>query len=236
MEQKQAELAERFGLVVVNDLSEYPLVSGQIRKIPYAFAKQRGVLPIEEKENAWIVAISNPADLEALEELRCMAGTTIEEVFCPKSILERAIERCYHHQDEPKASEEKEVSVETSDEEYDLLSQQSSSPVIRLINSILADAIQQGASDIHFEPLERGLNVRFRIDGVLQQRHAPQRDVQNQLLARIKVLAKLDIAEHRMPQDGRIKLRLGGREIDFRVSSVPVAYGERIVLRILDKG
>ncbi len=236
LDQEQAELAERFGLSVVNDLSTYPLVSEQIRKIPYAFAKQKSVLPIEEKENALVVAISNPADLEALEELRCLVNTTVEEVFCPKSVLERAIERCYHHQDEPKATEEKEAILETREEEYDLLSQQSSSPVIRLINSILANAIQQEASDIHFEPLEKGLNVRFRIDGVLQQRHAPPRDVQNQLIARIKVLAKLDIAEHRMPQDGRIKLRLGGREIDFRVSTVPVAYGERIVLRILDKG
>ncbi|HPE84668.1 MAG TPA: GspE/PulE family protein, partial [Chlamydiales bacterium] len=93
-----------------------------------------------------------------------------------------------------------------------------------------------GASDIHFEPLEKGLIVRYRIDGVLQQRHTPSRDIQNQLLTRIKVLSKLDIAEHRLPQDGRVKLKLGGRDIDFRISTVPVAYGERIVLRILDKG
>jgi general secretion pathway protein E len=105
-----------------------------------------------------------------------------------------------------------------------------------MLNVMLAEAIQQGASDIHFEPMENGLGVRYRIDGVLQARHAPPKEFQSQLITRIKVMARLDIAEHRLPQDGRIKLAMGGRQIDFRVSTVPVVFGERIVLRILDKG
>ena len=104
-----------------------------------------------------------------------------------------------------------------------------------MLNAILQEAIQQGASDIHFEPLETTLSVRYRIDGVLQKRHTPPKEYQSQLLTRIKVMARLDIAEQRLPQDGRIKLKLGGRQIDFRVSTIPVVYGERIVLRILDK-
>jgi general secretion pathway protein E len=99
----------------------------------------------------------------------------------------------------------------------------------------MTEAIQQGASDIHFEPSEQGLVIRYRIDGVLQLRHVPPKELQTQLLTRIKVLAKLDIAEQRLPQDGRIKLKIGGREIDFRVSTIPIVYGERVVLRILDK-
>src|SRR5262245_12502818 len=120
---------------------------------------------------------------------------------------------------------------------YDLLSDpEHLPPVIRLLNLYITEAIQQGASDVHFEPSETGLKVRYRIDGVLQQRHAPAPELQAQLLARIKVMSKMDIAERRLPQDGRIKLKMGRREIDFRVSTVPIVSGERIVLRILDRG
>ena len=120
-------------------------------------------------------------------------------------------------------------------EAYDLLAQTADSPVIRLLNVVMTEAIQQGASDIHFEPSEQGLVIRYRIDGVLQLRHVPPKELQSQLITRIKVLAKFDIAEQRLPQDGRIKLKIGGREIDFRVSTIPIVYGERVVLRILDK-
>ena len=239
-EREALELARRFGLEVAFEVLDRPLVVQQMRKLPYAFAKQKGILPIEELEDGTLlVACSRPADLEGLEEVRCITGKAVKEVFCPWSQLQKAIERCYHRQsDEMLAdlSEEAVSNLDDMDGEYDLLDQESSSPVIRMLNAILAEAISQGASDIHFEPLEKNLVVRYRIDGVLQERHSPSRDIQNQLLSRIKVLSKLDIAEHRLPQDGRIKLRLGGREIDFRVSTVPVAYGERIVLRILDKG
>lgn len=238
-ERDALNLAERFGMDVLFEVIDYPLVQQQISKLPYAFAKQKGILPIDESPDGILtIALACPSDLEALEEVRCLTGQPIREVFCPLSQLEKAIERCYHRRDDDAFATEgdEDTSIDGLDEAYDLLEQESSSPVIRMLNAILAEAIQQNASDIHFEPLEKGLVVRYRIDGVLQQRHTPSRDIQNQLLTRIKVLAKLDIAEHRLPQDGRIKLRLGGRQVDFRVSTVPVAYGERIVLRILDKG
>jgi len=164
----------------------------------------------------------------------------IREHYCEQGALEQAIELCYHHGDDEASkyiqdlqTDETET-IRVDDSEYDLLDQSDDSSVIRLLNVMLLEALQQGASDIHFEPVEEGLLVRYRIDGVLQMRHAPPRDLQRQLLTRIKVLSKLDIAEHRLPQDGRIKLRMGEREIDFRVSTVPIVYGERIVLRILD--
>ncbi|MBI3236466.1 MAG: Flp pilus assembly complex ATPase component TadA, partial [Chlamydiales bacterium] len=169
------------------------------------------------------------------------SGKQIQEILSPKLAIEEAIEHCYGHK-ENTASKlietllQKNPTSSGEEEGYDLLEQGGSSPVIELLNALLIEAIQQGASDIHFEPMENGLGVRYRIDGVLQMRHSPPREYLSQLITRIKVMARLDIAEHRLPQDGRIKLRLGGRDIDFRVSTVPVVYGERIALRILDKG
>ena len=185
--------------------------------------------------------MKEPFDLEAIEEIRCLTHRAVRTLIAPKLALEEAIEKCYHQKEneasEYMASLQSENPLSDSEEEgYDLLEKNSESPVIRMLNVMLAEAIQQGASDIHFEPMENGLSVRYRIDGVLQQRHAPPKEFQSQLITRIKVMARLDIAEHRLPQDGRIKLKMGGRQIDFRVSTVPVVFGERIVLRILDKG
>ncbi|MDJ0651918.1 MAG: type II secretion system ATPase GspE [Simkaniaceae bacterium] len=234
--------AKRFGLESIYDLSSYPFVQKKIHKLPYPFVKEKLALPVDEKEGKLVVAIAHPCDLETLEEIRCIAKTDVEEVFCPKPQLEEAIEKCYH-QDEKEASTfieglkregNKKVLTERQDE-YDLLDKQESSPVIRLLNMILIEAIQQSASDIHFEPLEGEMAIRYRIDGILQFRHSPPPELSKQLLTRLKVMAKMDIAEHRLPQDGRIKLSMGGRHIDFRASTVPIIYGERIVLRILDK-
>ena len=234
--------ATRFGIETLTDLSEAPFVVDKVQKLPYGFVKEKLALPIDEKEGKLLVAISHPYDLEALEEIRCLTGCEIEEVFCPEKQLEAAIEKCYH-QKEREASqyieglkqERKNLSSSDKDEEYDLLDKNDDSPVVRLLNMVLIEAIQQGASDIHFEPLEKEMAIRYRIDGVLQFRHSPPPNLSMQLLTRLKVMAKMDIAEHRLPQDGRIKLGMGGRHIDFRVSTVPVVYGERIVLRILDK-
>lgn len=230
----------RFGIPSVDSLAEFPLVRGRVKKIPYALAKSRLILPLEEHEEYVIVAITDPLELEALEEVRCLMGKSVKEVLTSAAALEEAIEKCYHQKEDAASELIEELKqsagpVEIETEGYDLLENSAEAPVIRLLNALIAEAIQQGASDIHFEPLEQGIGVRYRIDGVLQMRHSPPKELQSQLLARIKVLAKLDIAEHRLPQDGRIKLKIGGRQIDFRVSTVPVVYGERIVLRILDK-
>ncbi len=223
-----------------SSLAEYPFVRGRVQKIPYSVAKSRLLLPLEECEDYILVAMTNALDLEAIEEVRFLIGKPVKEILASSDSLEEAIERCYHQKEDAASEliqELKQVmpQVEVETEGYDLLENTSDAPVIRLLNALLAEAIQQGASDIHFEPLEQGLGVRYRIDGVLQMRHSPPKELQSQLLARIKVIAKLDVAEHRLPQDGRIKLKIGGRQIDFRVSTVPVVYGERIVLHILDK-
>jgi general secretion pathway protein E len=237
------DIAKRFNLPYFTDLSEFSYIKEKITPLPYAFAKTRLLLPLEEKEGVLSIAMVHPFDLEVLEEVRCLTHCEIREILASKAALEEAIELCYHQKDNEASDyiaslqHDPMTAVNTDEEEgYDLLEKNTESPVIRMLNAMLTEAIQQGASDIHFEPMENGLGVRYRIDGVLQQRHAPPKEFQSQLITRIKVMARLDIAEHRLPQDGRIKLNMGGRQIDFRVSTVPVVFGERIVLRILDKG
>ncbi len=234
---------EEFGLNVVEDLFDFVFVKEKKQMLPYEFAKKHLILPLAEEEGMLVVALADPLALEVLEEVRIRTGMETKEVLASPEMIEAAIEQCYHQSeaatsqlfDSFKELDSTQVIVDDG-EGYDLLGQKSSdSPVIRILNAILLEAIQQGASDIHFEPLEGTFSVRYRIDGVLQLRHTPPKEYQSQLLTRIKVMARLDIAEQRLPQDGRIKLRVGARQIDFRVSTIPVVYGERIVLRILDK-
>lgn len=237
------ELAQALGIEIRLTLPLNDLPKNLSERVPYSFVRANRLLPIEEKEAYVIAASADPLNLDALDELRLMLDKKIQCVYTPEEALLTAINVCYHAQEgaaseflanlsdkSEKGKKEEEVDV------YDLLEIKEEAPIVRLLNLILSEAIQQGASDVHFEPFENDLKVRYRIDGVLQTRHSPPREYQSQLLTRVKVLAKLDIAEHRLPQDGRIKLKMGGREIDFRVSTVPVLHGERIVLRILDKG
>lgn len=237
-------LAEKFGMAVYLTLPEFNLSRDYYRKVPYSFAKKNIILPIEEKGGTIIVAVADPLNLEPLEELRLMLESDITAVYSPKEVILNAINECYNQElgaasqlianmgDRPV-----EEGLDGSVEVYDLLDDRyGQAPIIKLLNLILTEAIQQRASDLHFEPFEDRMRVRYRIDGVLQNRHAPATEYQTQLITRIKVMARMDIAEHRLPQDGRIKLKMGRREIDFRVSTVPVAGGERIVMRILDKG
>ena len=234
------ETAQSLGLQLATDLSNYPFVKGHIQKLPYLFAKKKGILPLSEKKGELLVATSDPYNLEGLDEVRCHTGCVVREILAAKEVIEAAIELCYQQTENVASELIATFSSEHEDrdnerEGYDLLEQSEGAPVIQILNAIIKEAIGQGASDIHFEPGEGGLAVRYRIDGVLKMRHAPPREYQAQLLTRIKVISKLDIAEHRLPQDGRIKLNLGERQIDFRVSTVPISHGERIVLRILDK-
>ncbi len=232
---------QRFGLEAAETLCQMPFVRDKVQRLPYAFVKRRAVLPVDEREGRLILALADALDLEVVEEVRCLTGLEVDELLVERSVLEEAIEKCYHQREEEASeviaqlNQEVQHVLEEDVESYDLLERHTVSPVIRILNVIVIEAIQQGASDIHFDPLEQGLGVRYRIDGVLHMRHAPPKEYQLQLITRIKVMARLDIAENRLPQDGRMKLKMGGRPIDFRVSTVPVVFGERIVLRILDK-
>lgn len=236
-------LAIQFGMSIYDDLSSCKISRERLKQIPYSFAKKHVIFPVKEEGDLFTIAVSDPLHMEALEELRLMLNCTINAVYSPKETILTALNDLYNR--EHGAASELIANLDRSEdgrgdgdvEVYDLLDDtHQQAPIIKLLNLILTEAIQQGASDIHFEPFEDRLRVRYRIDGVLQNRHSPAQEFQVQLMTRIKVMAKLDIAEHRLPQDGRIKLKMGRREIDFRVSTVPVSGGERIVLRILDKG
>ena len=234
------EWSQRFGMTILTDLLKFDFVHLKTPPMSYSFVKKRGLIPLKEKEGKILVAVSNPLDLEAIEEIRQALGKETIECLASLHEIEEAIEFSYHEESgatDLMASLQKEsMPSDVDDQEgYDLLDHRADSPVIKMLNAMFLEAIQQGASDIHFEPMETGLGVRYRIDGVLQKRHAPPKEYQSQLITRIKVLAKLDIAEQRLPQDGRIKLRMGGKHVDFRVSTIPCVFGERIVLRILDK-
>lgn len=203
--------------------------------LPYPFAKKHRLIPFDQNDKEVLIAVATRLTYEVIEDIRFKLK---KEVVClekPQDQIDQAIETCYH-KDAAFVGEDKE-SKETVDvvEGYDLLDQRNASGIIRLVDSILLEAIGQKASDIHFEPQENSLEVRFRIDGVLHISKTVQKNQQDELITRLKVLSKLDIAENRLPQDGRMKLSIGERQIDFRVSTVPVVYGERMVLRILDK-
>lgn len=235
-------LAAQFGMPFYPDISNMRLPTEMYKLVPYAFVKKKVVMPFKEEGDTILVAVADPLNAEPLEELRFMLGRPVKAVYSSKDSILNAINECYKKESGAaseliatltEAGEDREGVVEV----YDLLDDSKNQvPIVKLLNLMIIEAIQQGASDIHFEPLEESLRVRYRIDGVLHTRHAPAQEYQAQLLTRIKVMAKMDIAERRLPQDGRIKLKMGRREIDFRVSTVPVVGGERIVLRILDKG
>lgn len=224
----------------IESLSAAPFVIQKIRLIPYKLALSSKCLPFDENKNELFVAYTEPYPFEAFNILSAMSHKQIVPVLLPEDDILKAIEICYQSSDQETKNlilNAQKTATSTSDEDQgvDLLSEEETSPVIKIVNAIFLEAVKVGASDIHFEPSEKGLHVRYRVDGVMILRHAPAKDIQNQIIARVKVLAKLDIAETRLPQDGRLKIKLNKRSIDFRVSVMPVAFGERIVLRILDK-
>lgn len=244
-EDVNAALAGQFGMPIVAQISQFNLGKDIYDKVPYSFVKRHVVLPYDQEDGHILVAVSDPLNLDPLQDLRYMLDREIRAVYAPKEIVLSAINECYNTETGAASKLIAEISEkkngdgtdEDEIETYDLLDdRRDQAPVVKLLNLILTEAIQQRASDIHFEPYEGALRVRYRIDGVLQSRHAPAPEYQGPLMTRVKVMSRLDIAERRLPQDGRIKLKMGRREIDFRVSTVPVAGGERIVLRILDKG
>lgn len=236
-------LAEQFGLPIYKTLATTTLPRELYKKVPYAFVKRHTLLPFAEEDTLLLVAIADPLNLEPLDELRLLLEREVKAVYCDRNIIIAAINECYHKGEE--TASEVLAHLDTQNDDpfsqdqaaiYDLLDDAGQAPIVKLLNLIIKEGIQQGVSDIHFEPFEDDLRIRYRVDGVLQTHHAPSQEYQSQMLTRLKVMAKLDIAEHRLPQDGRIKLRMGNREIDIRVSTVPIANGERIVMRILDKG
>jgi len=216
-----------------------------LKLIPAEQAIKLQVLPLRRSGRTLTVAMANPTESGIIEELKFISRHDIEPVVAGDYTLRRYLEKYYDAADERLQEILSEIEAEdveildAQEEDISLAALQAQiddAPVVKLINGILTDAVMRGASDIHIEPFEKEVRVRYRIDGALQEIMKPPMKMKPALISRIKILADLNIAERRVPQDGRIKLKLKNRVIDFRVSTLPVMFGEKIVLRILDRG
>ena len=218
-------------------------VNGELaRLVPINFGKQARLLPLRREEDGVVVAVADPLDTPALDHARMLVGAPVSPVVASagaivdaiNAVYDRAVNEAEQLVDEMEAQDLASLAHEL-EEPQDLLEADDEAPIIRLVNSLLFRAAKERASDIHIEPMERDLIVRFRIDGVLHEVIKPPKRYQNSIVSRVKVMGQLNIAEKRLPQDGRIRIKLAGRDIDIRLSTIPNTFGERIVMRLLDK-
>jgi len=237
-------LAQQYRVPAV-DLDKVETDPRILRMIPDDVAHKHLVLPLRKAGRTLTVAMVNPADQGAIGDLKFLTRHEIEPVIVGEYTLRRHLDKHYDTADDEILEmltdlvEEEIEFVEESDEDVSVAAMQEmveQAPVVKFINGLLTDAVAKGASDIHIEPYEKEIRVRYRIDGELQEVMKPPMKMKAALTSRLKILSDLDIAERRVPQDGRIKLRMRNRVVDFRVSTLPVIFGEKIVLRILDKG
>jgi|Deesub1362B_J571_1020462.scaffolds.fasta_scaffold01287_3 type IV pilus assembly protein PilB len=225
-------------------LNDYEPDENVLKLLPSNIASQLLVLPLFEIHDVLTVAVKDPHDVEAIDTVRRLTGKQVEPVLATEKEIRQAIAQYYGMAVEVRESLDEviqTIEAETVEEEdnlrpaEDLRQLAEDAPVVKLVNLILAQAIRDKASDIHIEPEEDFLRVRFRIDGILHEVFTPPKQLQSAIISRIKILSEMDIAETRVPQDGRFRIRLDNREVDLRVSTLPTAYGENIVIRVLDR-
>ena len=228
-------VAERLGLEFVPKI-ERDIAPGLLTLVPSEFAMRHQVLPLREEDHTLVIAVANPFDVTVLDDLRLLTNRDVRPVVAVPRQISEGIENSYMEkmfrdiddlQTEDVADEDLEIA--------DLQKMAREALVIKLVNLILHQAIQERASDVHIEPLEKQLRVRYRIDGVLHEASSPPRHLHAAIVSRIKIMSDMDIAERRLPQDGRVRIRLGSRMIDLRVSSLPTLHGESVVIRLLDR-
>jgi len=238
------EFMSRYYRVPSFNLDEFEIDDDVLKLIPRELAQKHQLLPINRAGSTLILAMSDPSNLTAQDEVKFNTGYNIEVVVASEEAIRNAIERYYDqsakYEEILEDFQDADVDVVEAEKEENLVDLERSSeeaPVVRLVNLILVDAIKTRASDIHVEPYEKAFRVRYRVDGVLYEIMNPPLKLKNAITSRIKIMSSLDIAERRLPQDGRIKIRIaGGKEMDFRVSVLPTLFGEKIVMRLLDKG
>ena len=236
-------LARQYSLPSVN-LNDFEIDSDVLKLVPKDVAMKHMVIPVNRAGSTLIVAMSDPSNIFAIDELKFLTQYNIEPVVASEGSVDEAIARYYDKGPDLDSMLEEFGGDEVDfamggDDDFnvvDLENQAGEAPVVKFCNAILLSAIKQKASDIHIEPYEKSFRVRFRIDGMLHEEMRPPIKMKNAITSRLKIMASLDIAERRLPQDGRIKLKIGkAKEMDFRVSCLPGLYGEKIVLRLLDK-
>ena len=244
-------LSRQYGVPAIN-LSYFEIDPAVVKLIPYETAKRYQILPLSRVGASLTIAMVDPTNVFAMDDIKFMTGFNIEPVVASESSIVEGIDKAYGASKEEELEsvmqsmsdlgDGADVEVQTEAQEMELRELEKAAdeaPIVKLVNIVLTDAVKKGASDIHMEPYEKEFRVRFRVDGVLQLVMNPPLKLRDAIISRLKIMAKLDISEKRLPQDGRImlKMQLGGKkkQLDFRVSTLPTLWGEKIVLRLLDK-
>jgi general secretion pathway protein E len=212
-----------------------PFVSPETETLSPRFLRQFRCLPLSREDHTITLAMADPLDVETIAAVRHCTGLKISTVLAPEQEIVDAIDK-YYGESATRAEADFEFQAgEMSEDLEHLRDMASEAPVIRLVNAIIASAVEKRASDIHLEPFEKEFRIRYRVDGVLYNQDPPPRELKAAMISRVKLMAKLNIAERRLPQDGRIKIKTLGREVDLRVSTLPTLYGESVVMRLLDR-
>jgi type IV pilus assembly protein PilB len=237
-------LSKQYGVPAIS-LKDFDVDDEVLKLIPKGTAEKHQVVPVNRAGSSLIVAMSDPSNIFAIDDIKFLTGYNVEVVVASEQAIKEAIERYYADKGPDldavmQGFDDSEVAVVETDGDdmnsVDLEQSAGEAPVVKLVNLILLDAIKKGASDIHVEPYEKDFRVRFRMDGTLYEVMKPPMKLRAAIISRLKIMSELDISERRLPQDGRIKLKLGkGKEMDFRVSICPTLFGEKVVMRLLDK-
>jgi type IV pilus assembly protein PilB len=227
-------LAEQVGLEFV-DLNEFPIDATSTVLLPEALSRRYRAIPIGERDGRLLVAMSDPANVYALDDIRTITGRDVQPVVATANDVEEAIQKFSGMDSQVEAMAS--IAAESVDETTaDLEEALEDAPIVKLVNAIMTQAVGDRASDVHLEPAEHNVRIRFRVDGVLHEPMPPApKSIQGGLISRLKVMADLNIAERRVPQDGRISMKVGGRALDLRVATLPTVHGEKVVIRVLDK-
>lgn len=234
--------AEQLGLSYMDNIDPDSIADDLVFGLPINFAKQYRLLPISKEDDCVTVAINDPTVSSALDELSMILNARLDLVLAQSEMIVQAINKVYDRGSAAAAAAMEEMEDDDLDafgqdfeEAVDLLDAEDEAPIIRFVNSVISQAVKENASDIHIEPAEKELIVRFRIDGILYEKIRPPKKLQAAIISRLKIQADLNIAEKRLPQDGRIRLKIAGKDIDFRVATAPTAFGERVTMRLLDR-
>ncbi|GMT41817.1 MAG: type II secretion system protein GspE [bacterium] len=242
MEETLKEISERLGLLFTEKLPSPEMAAEFVRQVPISFAKKTETAPVKTENGHVLLLTSRPLDHHALSDFRRIFAMPVKLIVAPPKLVAEYINRVYEISagnvvdllDEVKEPDLESIAQELEGP-MDLLDTDEEAPIVRLLNSLLQQAIKRQASDIHIEVFSDSLAVRMRVDGILYSVLKPPKRIHPQLISRVKIMAGLDIAEKRLPQDGRISIKAAGRDIDLRVSTIPTTFGERVVMRLLDK-
>lgn len=229
-----ARLARRLGYVFVRDLSEFPVDPAAWELIPPRIIRRHRAVPIGFDEQSLVVAVADPTNVVGLDDIRTMTGRDLKVIVARPAEIDDVISRLDRFDRSAETFLDEAAGLEEEEEEITL--DADDAPIVKAINRIISQAVQQRASDVHVEPQEFDVRIRYRIDGVLQEAMRTKKSLQPGLISRLKVMADLDIAEKRVPQDGRVSVKVEGRTIDLRVATLPTSWGEKVVLRVLDQG